>query len=843
MKAWVRPGPPPLRKGLFDMEREETGSAVPKFIELYPDCLVYFDSPPDSRGGAMSLPEGTLLLRDVDDFSPLDDGFLVVCANTATVVFKGPKGALGAAELAGWIDALGDHWERERSRRSETPDDGGRGRGASENAPPELMAGPVGRRVEGSAVPAPYEAALTASEFRMWPAEFDDAATGSPCMTEVKDIKEVTMSPQGFTVETFGEQHFVAVSDVEELDEWGDAWDSALMDGFEKLSETHWRRREARVLHSCPMQLSMIGGDKGPQQVYGVAATDRLAIYKDALAAQAQTGAIIEIRPSELQKVHVNDEGVQLELMKGSMQLAIANSNGDLDLFYECLRICFSRRPCPTDEELKQTTAECRAAQHLKGLPASATVRGVAKTMVHIGEKERATCQGMQGIYHEGKLLMRYCVLFPDRLVGWDSVEDMLRDSAPQSGVKLDQISNIEYVDTGYILTTKEPAKKKKHGYFIGNAQELKIWRGKLQEAMGKRKELEQADTERRQRSRSPGPFPRKEKPGFVPRCAAFKTPGRRSLFSLGSFTQPRMLKQSRSFHLTKHIVPESHKPNKNGTRLNTSKDLVARPQVPRATNGVKHPVSPREKPKLPPAADVVKGKTGGKKTMLVEDSTEIISKVVIRHVLRCAAAKEAARTLEASRAARRSKVNTRGVEAEPHRRQMIIAWSVLFKKGEEFWKSMPKDMLLVFGAKRCWIFPKTAAEHEESRSQHATYTSKEAEGLRAVIIEKEKRGEVFWFKPDNFAISQDPLHGDPAAFPRFSEWIQRFKDPANGCRRYRPLHLDVTWWVSKFDTTSAKFEKEAASVIRTIGTGAHVGPPVMELLWQSNPTLEVVTS
>jgi len=161
-------------------------------------------------------------------------------------------------------------------------------------------------------------------------------------------------------------------------------------------------------------------------------------------------------------------------------------------------------------------------------------------------------------------------------------------------------------------------------------------------------------------------------------------------------------------------------------------------------------------------------------------------------------------------------------------------------RQGERCWREIPEDALFFFGSKRSWVFPSTDAEIAESKKQSSSYTSEVAAPMRALILEKEERNEVFWLKPPGFLYRGGLYEGDPNAFDKASVWLQSLTDPVTG-EPYPPLKLDVQWWMTEFQASSAKYTGDARTICRNFRNGAHDYDPVQELLYQSCPTLEPV--
>jgi len=176
-----------------------------------------------------------------------------------------------------------------------------------------------------------------------------------------------------------------------------------------------------------------------------------------------------------------------------------------------------------------------------------------------------------------------------------------------------------------------------------------------------------------------------------------------------------------------------------------------------------------------------------------------------------------------------------------PQPRRIYVSLSSLMRewdgKGFELLKEIPSNALFFFGSKRSWVFPENSEEHQESVKENSRYTKPTYQALRDLILEKESRGEVFFLKPPGFKYNGDLFHGDPGAFPLASTWIQRHTDPLTG-KPFAPLLLDPQWWATSFK--NSKYTRHVGTIVKNFQRGAHDYAPVMELLHQSNPTLEI---
>lgn len=100
-------------------------------------------------------------------------------------------------------------------------------------------------------------------------------------------------------------------------------------------------------------------------------------------------------------------------------------------------------------------------------------------------------------------------------------------------------------------------------------------------------------------------------------------------------------------------------------------------------------------------------------------------------------------------------------------------------------------------------------------------------------ILEKERQGFVFWFKPEN-------------NLRKLSEFVESFIDPRTNWK-YEPLLLDPKWWRIHFQPSCAKYVHSPSVVTANL---AHVQEKIHELdaavlqevLYQSNQTLEPCT-
>eukprot|EP00475_Leptophrys_vorax_P016323 TRINITY_DN2278_c0_g2_i1.p1 TRINITY_DN2278_c0_g2~~TRINITY_DN2278_c0_g2_i1.p1 ORF type:complete len:206 (+),score=61.52 TRINITY_DN2278_c0_g2_i1:65-619(+) len=154
--------------------------------------------------------------------------------------------------------------------------------------------------------------------------------------------------------------------------------------------------------------------------------------------------------------------------------------------------------------------------------------------------------------------------------------------------------------------------------------------------------------------------------------------------------------------------------------------------------------------------------------------------------------------------------------------RVIFISATFLSQDYKQVPESVMRDSLFFFGSKRCWVFPSNAAEEKESKQQPTKY-SKFPDDFKQLILDKEAAGLVFWLKPEE-------------DYGLVSQWLTSIDDPVTG-EKYKPLILDEEWWKTKF--SKGKFTTRKERVVINFKTGDHDYSSVMELLYQSNPTVD----
>eukprot|EP00727_Mastigamoeba_balamuthi_P008433 m51a1_g4211 hypothetical protein (200) ;mRNA; r:67248-67904 len=158
------------------------------------------------------------------------------------------------------------------------------------------------------------------------------------------------------------------------------------------------------------------------------------------------------------------------------------------------------------------------------------------------------------------------------------------------------------------------------------------------------------------------------------------------------------------------------------------------------------------------------------------------------------------------------------------------------------FYKCVPASVMansvFFFGSDRRWVFPASQADICESQKQPTHYMGF-AEEFRQLILAKEQDGLVYWLKPDrNYAAASDFFEriSGPAPSYRIPPADGMHADPTTG-EKYRPLRLDPEWWEQR-KASDSRFGVSGGAVVENFVGGEHDYDCVMELLWQSNPSL-----
>jgi hypothetical protein len=77
-------------------------------------------------------------------------------------------------------------------------------------------------------------------------------------------------------------------------------------------------------------------------------------------------------------------------------------------------------------------------------------------------------------------------------------------------------------------------------------------------------------------------------------------------------------------------------------------------------------------------------------------------------------------------------------------------------------------------------------------------------------------------------------------SYAQVSAWLQTITDPVTG-QKYGPLKLDAAWWKANLTVKTRHFYTNSDRVIQNFKLGEHDYDATMELLVQSNPTLNPV--
>lgn len=158
--------------------------------------------------------------------------------------------------------------------------------------------------------------------------------------------------------------------------------------------------------------------------------------------------------------------------------------------------------------------------------------------------------------------------------------------------------------------------------------------------------------------------------------------------------------------------------------------------------------------------------------------------------------------------------------------RLVFISASFLVKFYTKIPPKQMEESIFFFGSKRSWVFPSNKQEEAESKMQPTDYMAFPIT-FRNLIKAKEQKGLVYWLKPD-------------CDFQKVSQFFQNIVDPVTQ-QNYKPLQLDNTWWTSTFK--QGKYTSHGKRVVSNYLQGEHDYTSIMELLYQSNPTMQPVLS
>ena len=157
------------------------------------------------------------------------------------------------------------------------------------------------------------------------------------------------------------------------------------------------------------------------------------------------------------------------------------------------------------------------------------------------------------------------------------------------------------------------------------------------------------------------------------------------------------------------------------------------------------------------------------------------------------------------------------------NRRYAFLSATFLSKQYKAIPSEAIDNAIFFFGANRSWLFPNNREEMLGARSQPVKYLEFD-EDFKSLILYKEERKLVFWLLPGK-------------SYSNGSKLIEAITDPVSQ-ENYLPLILDENWWLTEFTAKDAKFCQDPASIINNFTQGNFDYDPVMELLYQSNPTL-----
>mmetsp|Transcript_8036 Transcript_8036/g.9976 ORF Transcript_8036/g.9976 Transcript_8036/m.9976 type:complete len:177 (-) Transcript_8036:85-615(-) len=168
--------------------------------------------------------------------------------------------------------------------------------------------------------------------------------------------------------------------------------------------------------------------------------------------------------------------------------------------------------------------------------------------------------------------------------------------------------------------------------------------------------------------------------------------------------------------------------------------------------------------------------------------------------------------------------------EALPHhetsvKRLVFISASFLVKDYERIPLKEMQDAVFFFGSDRRWVFPANEAEIRYSKQQPTKYLSF-SQAFKDMILEKESKGLVCWLKPEK-------------DYRKVSDFFCGLTDLSTG-KPYAPLQLSKTFW-EDIPREKLKYTNQGIRVYYDAKQGSHDYSSVMELLYQSNPSLHPI--
>jgi len=157
-------------------------------------------------------------------------------------------------------------------------------------------------------------------------------------------------------------------------------------------------------------------------------------------------------------------------------------------------------------------------------------------------------------------------------------------------------------------------------------------------------------------------------------------------------------------------------------------------------------------------------------------------------------------------------------------RRTVFVSASFLSKQYKNIPAYVLEPAIFLFGGNRSWLFPTSREEMLEARSQPTKYLEFD-EDFKSLILKKEEEGLVHWFKPEN-------------SYRKASDFLEGVQDPVSQ-ENYLPLVLDEDWWKKDFNTAEGKYTSNVDQIVQNFKSGDFDYDAVMELIYQSNPTLQ----
>uniref|UniRef100_A0A7S2ITG6 Uncharacterized protein n=1 Tax=Zooxanthella nutricula TaxID=1333877 RepID=A0A7S2ITG6_9DINO len=174
--------------------------------------------------------------------------------------------------------------------------------------------------------------------------------------------------------------------------------------------------------------------------------------------------------------------------------------------------------------------------------------------------------------------------------------------------------------------------------------------------------------------------------------------------------------------------------------------------------------------------------------------------------------------------------------------RKLFASLAHLFKKwnkgGVKFLHAIPSTSLFLLSCKRSSLFPKDARECAASTRLNVRYTLPQYQVLRDFLLGMEDKGQVYFL--DQLATSARDASADGGDLADASTWLQSHIDPVTQ-RPYLALQLDPLWWQRRRQTATPRFVASITSIADALQAGPVQLMHVMELVYQSNPTINVV--